>query len=503
MYWILGIFGLQAALECLLCFGVVGKTLPFRRIVCVMAVALLVIITVLLCARSWQIWVWTTPFVAYRIINLRRIYKNRLPLKQLQTVASQAFIWLILWQVALTLIAWDVTYFHHGQVFVGSLAVLQLLSAVILLRASTHTWQSAQIMVDPQPVADRDLPALSVLIPARNETDDLDRCLQSLIACDYPKLEIVVLDDCSAMRRTPEIIRSYAHEGVRFIQGQMPDETRWLAKNFAYAQLAHAASGELLLFCGVDTRFEPQSLRELVGILETRGKDMLSVMPLRSAPDSQRSSILQAMRYYWEICLPRRFFKRPPVLSTCWLIRRNTLERMGGFESVSRSVNPEAPLARKAVATDSYRFIRSDEQLGLWSDKSEAEQYATSIRVRYPQLHRRLELVALASMYEAVFMLGPIVGLIFVPHMAHAMAYVALWGVTLFCLLITYGIVVMGARLSNPWYGWALLPVGILADLWVLNVSMWKYEFRSVDWKGRNVCVPVMHVEPRLPRLEQ
>jgi hypothetical protein len=208
------------------------------------------------------------------------------------------------------------------------------------------------------------------------------------------------------------------------------------------------------------------------------------------------------MRYYWEICLPRRFFKRPPVLSTCWLIRRSALEQMGGFESVSRSVNPEAPLARKAVVTDRYSFIRSDEQLGVYSDKPADEQYATSVRVRYPQLHRRLELVAFASVFELLFFLGPIIGLFFVGNMTHSMAYAALWAVTLFCLLTTYGLVVVGAKLTDPWYGWLLMPVAVLADLIVLNVSLWRYEFSDVDWKGRNVCIPVMQVEPHLPKLD-
>jgi len=71
---------------------------------------------------------------------------------------------------------------------------------------------------------------------------------------DYPKLEIIVLDDCSQNKHTPEIIRSFAHDGVRFIQGEHPKPT-WLAKNQAYDRLAQESSGEFILFCGVDVRF--------------------------------------------------------------------------------------------------------------------------------------------------------------------------------------------------------------------------------------------------------
>jgi len=502
MYWLVSLLVLCTVLEGLLCFGVATFSQKFQKQISVFVAAALAFVTVALVVRAWEVWLWTVPIIIYRLINLLRVYERRLPVSQLRTVVPRAFSWLVSAQILIVLLAWYVTYFGHVLTFFDCLVVAQLLIAIILLRASTHTWRHAAVLDKPEPLTDKELPALSVLIPARNETDALEKCLQSMIASDYPKLEIVVLDDCSINRRTPEIIRSFAHDGVRFIQGQVPDETRWMAKNFAYEQLAKEASGDLLLFCGVDARVEPHTIRELVVLLEARKKDMLSVMPLRAADKDQGNSLLQAMRYYWEICLPRRFFKRPPVLSTCWLIKRKSLEQMGGFESISRSVNPEAPLARKAVVTDGYSFIRSDANLGIYSDKPTDAQYETSIRVRYPQLHRRLELIAFATLFELVFFLGPIIGLLFVANLAHAMAYVALWSVTLFLLLTTYGLVVVGARLTDPWYGWILMPVAVVVDLAVLNVSLWKYEFSSVEWKGRNVCIPVMQVEPHLPKID-
>jgi hypothetical protein len=210
--------------------------------------------------------------------------------------------------------------------------------------------------------------------------------------------------------------------------------------------------------------------------------------------------MLQAMRYYWETALPRRLFKRPPVLSTCWLIRREALERMGRFDAISRSVVPESSLARRAVTTDAYSFIRSDDSLGVCSNKSAQEQYGTTLRVRYPQLHRRLELVALTAFFELTFLLGPLVGLCLAGHLSHALAYGAIWTVALVCLFVTYGLVAVGARLTNLWLGWLLMPVAFLVDIAMLHVSMWQYEFATVPWKGRNVCIPVMQVEPHLPK---
>lgn len=458
---------------------------------------LLLVSTGLKLWASWEAWAVFCVLSAYRVFNLARFWYARLPEERLRSASLRAHAWLVTTQALVLAVGSTVAYFHLTHQLLYVTVGLQLLVAVLLLRSTGQTWQHAAAPTDLKPMTDKELPSVSVLVPARNETDALEACLQRLTSSDYPKLEILVLDDCSVTRQTPDIIRQYAQSGVRFVQGQVPDETHWLAKNFAYEQLVHEASGDMLLFCGVDTRLEPQTIRRLVGALEIRKKNMLSVLPLRIHHVGDRSSLFQAMRYYWELCPPRRFFKRPPVLSTCWLIRTESLKKMGGFESVSHSINPESAFARQAVTTDSYGFIRSDDDLGVYSDKPSSEQYETSVRVRYPQLHRRLELVALATLLEALFLLGPLVGLLLSGRLARPAEYAAVWSVSLFCLLITYGFATVGTRLTNPWYGWLLLPIAVVFDLVVMHISLWKYEFGEVEWKGRNVCMPVMRLEPR------
>jgi len=494
MHWFIGLLILETVLEGLLCAGVSTAHRRLRRGAVALLIAVLTIATLGLCALDWQVWIWTLPIISYRIINLLRLQYGRLPAQQLRSVSSRAFTWLIMSEILVVGIAGLTSRYAFGDALFNALVVLQMLCAGILLRASLRTWRHAAVPAAAAIFSDKELPSVSVLVPARNETDDLTRCLEVLVASDYPKLEILILDDCSATRQVPEIVRTFAHAGVRFVQGEAPDEMRWLAKNYAYEQLVHEASGEVLVFCGVDTMVAPHTIRQLVTLLESRGKDMLSVMPLRAATAGRGSSLLQATRYYWEMSLPRRLFKRPPVLSTCWLIRRNSLERAGGFAAISRSVNPEAPLARRAVVTDGYSFVRSDETLGLYSNKLATEQYDTSVRMRYPQLHRRLELVGVAVCFELLLLLGPFIGLMFAVYLPHPLFYVAAWLFCAACLSFTYCLIAVGARLTKAWYGWLLVPVAFAVDLLMLHISLWKYEFGNVYWKGRNVCIPVMGI---------
>jgi chlorobactene glucosyltransferase len=448
------------------------------------------------------VWLPLWLLTIYHIVVLVRVARGRLSRAELQRSSMRAAMWLLFAQALLSGGSWFVVHHHNfAQYVLDGLVGLQLLAALVMVRITINTWRHTRPVFSSSHRTDKLLPSVSVLIPARNETADLEACLRCLLANDYPKLEIVVLDDCSTTRRTPEIIREFAHDGVRFIPGTVPDESRWLAKNWAYQRLAEEASGEILLFCGVDVKFDTDSVRQLVELLLDKQKEMMSILPLRSSEEQGQVSLFQPMRYFWELCLPRRFFKRPPVLSTCWVATAELIARSGGFSAVSRSVSPEAHFARQAVIGDHYSFIRANAAMGVISSKPISEQFATTIRTRYPQLHRRLELVAVTSLLELVFLVGPLLGLVFSPFLPHSIWLASLWASMLILQIVVYYIVAVRTKLNSPLIAWALYPLAVVADIAMLHISMIQYEFGTVSWKGRNVCIPVMRIEPRLPKL--
>lgn len=245
----------------------------------------------------------------------------------------------------------------------------------------------------------------------------------------------------------------------------------------------------------------PDALRRLVSFAVSNKRDMVSVMPQRHADARRGLAILQSMRYYWELAFPRRLFKRPPVLSTTWLVKRDALESYGGLPSVAQAITPEAYFAKKAVIANAYSFIRSDEDLVLLSTKTHDEQYATTVRIRYPQIHRRLELVCLVTLFQLAVFIGPFVGMVLVQLTPSPLMYSLTWLVCIASLTATYMIASVYTRLSEPLIGLMAPLFGYITDIGMLHISMFKYEFSNVYWKGRNVCVPVMHVIPRLPKL--
>ncbi len=476
--------------------------LPLRQLRKVWAMTIgiaLAALSVALIAAHLAVWSLAVLFFsAYRIINLLRLVKGQTEPKYLSKVARQTSYWLIGCQL---IVLGAARLAIPAETWIYGLAVLQLSAAFVLSASTRRHLRTTRPPATTSQLTAHDLPALTVAIPARNESQDLTACLQSLVASDYRKLEILVLDDCSQNKRTADIIRSFAHTGVRFIAGQVPPG-HWLAKNYAYQQLAEAANGEVLLFCGVDTRFQPQSLSLIVESLLTKKKSVISFIPRNALSASNLGSLfVQPSRYAWELALPRRWLNRPPVLSTCWLITKETLKSAGGFQAVARNISPESYFARYVLKKDGYSFLQSDPAIGLSSTKTFDEQRATAVRTRYPQLHRRPELAALLSLTEFATLVAPYVLLI----VSAANHQWLLAGISLLAsleLTSFYGRIVQLTYRKFLLRGLGLLPFAALYDIGLLNYSMWQYEFNEVIWKGRNICLPVMRITASLPKLE-
>ncbi len=441
------------------------------------------------------VWVWIIPALLtfYHIVNLARLAVRRLPKAFLRRATLRSSVWILGIQLAILALM----YITHrlgvglsaGYVLVG----LHLVLSIVFAFSTFRTWHRTGPDNDRSPLTDRELPSLSVLVPARNETIDLQNCLQALIASDYPKLEIIALDDRSANQRTPEIIRSFAHAGVRFVQGNEPPRSM-LPKNYAYARLAEEASGELLMFIGVDVLVEPDSLRRLVEVLIARNKSMISIMPMRHASESRKLSFFQVMRYWWELGWPRRLFNRPPVLSTLWLITRDALIKHGSFGAVAQMITPEAYFAKKLVKTNEYSFIRSSKTLPVFSSKPPELQLATMIRVRYPQARRRIEQVMIITLFELIFLIAPFVLL---PALVIAEApvfVIAMNIITILALSAMYYLIGIKTRLNNLWLGFLTAPVTFLLDVVVIHLSMFSYEFGKVTWHERQLNRPMVDI---------
>lgn len=468
----------------------------FRRYIAVL-IATLIAVT--------SVWLWIKLgfmlgslfglIAAFRIFNMLRIVKNRMHEKYLKRVTQRSSFQLFMMYPLLVLILSASVYLAKGN-YVNLLIFVQLLVAVGVLFVTLRNIRKLRYERPSSYLTDKQLPTVTVAIPARNETSSLQECLRAILANDYPKLEVIVLDDCS-QGKTAEIIKSFAHDGVRFVKGQPPAD-RWLAKNQAYQQLFKESSGEYILFCGVDVRLGPQSIRCMVNLLKSRNKSMLSVLPIRSV-STLADAFIQPMRYWWELALPRRLFNRPPALSTCWMIDSDELTELGGFGSVSHTIIPEGVFARDLVKKNKYSFVRSSNELEVKTVKDFHDQLRTAIRNRYPQIRRRPEWALVMTSVNIILLVLPF-GFLVASFWASSIYFPAV-AVTCMLLIVTHVSIVNITDPANSLWAMVSFPVAAISEMIIGYISMIKYEFLTIEWKDRNICIPVMHVIPRFPKI--
>jgi glycosyltransferase involved in cell wall biosynthesis len=328
---------------------------------------------------------------------------------------------------------------------------------------------------------DVDVPSVTVCIPARNEQHALTDCLQRVLASTYEKLEIIVLDDVSA-DETSALIKSFASEGVRFVQGS-PLPKGWLGKNHALQGLLEEASGSYILFLDVDTVLAPKAIENMVRYSLSHHASMVSVLPRRE--DGWRASVVASpLRYFWELLFLRRL--SPGSASTAWLIRRDILlKRFDGFKAFKNSVQPEAKIAAEMTQTKEYKFLIGTESFGVAYEKKWRSQLMSSVRLLYPLLGKQIPLAFMAIL-DLILLLVPFFVLV----------TAALWPKTptfliLFNTLLCAGFCVLyGLYAKRVWKkGWLLGAVGwpfiIIQEIVLVIASVLQYKRRTVKWKGR------------------
>ena len=350
-----------------------------------------------------------------------------------------------------------------------------------LLRAYRH--YRYRVIEFPKLSAD-ELPAVSVCLPARNENSSMTECLESVLASDYPKLEIIVLDDDSS-DNTSNLIKAFAHSGVRFVQGAALPEG-WLGKNYALHTLLEEASGRYVLFMDVDTRLSTTTVSQLVAHVIAKDRDMVSVIPQRY--DTYRPSAwMGTLRFFWELLLDSP--RRPGSSAALWMVNRHFLsEELRGFEPWRDQIQPELYIARECLRRHGYTLLVSTPALGASFAKKWSSQVESARRMLLPGFYNStLGVLVGVGMLLAIIL--PQVAWIVAVLEGNWLLFAVEFVLAVFLAGVSaayFGLVWRSRRvigvLLTPWIAWQ--------ELWLLIASAIGYRMGTITWKGRPVGRP-------------
>lgn len=122
-------------------------------------------------------------------------------------------------------------------------------------------------------------PRFTVMVPARNEEDNIRQCVESLLNQDYPDFEVLVIDDNST-DNTHAILKELAKKDSRlsvYNGSSLPEG--WYGKPWALQQLSHYATGDYYLFTDADTVHKPDSLSFIATNMMHHKADLISALP--------------------------------------------------------------------------------------------------------------------------------------------------------------------------------------------------------------------------------
>jgi chlorobactene glucosyltransferase len=330
--------------------------------------------------------------------------------------------------------------------------------------------------------------SVSVLVPARDEEETIERCVRAAFDAGHDVEEVVVCDDGSE-DETPAILARLGEEfeDLRVIEGApLPDS--WIGKPHACHQLAAAARGDVLVYVDADTFLCRRGLARILSIFDDYDAELVTAVPRQRTESFFERLILPLLHLtytswlplplIWHTSDPRFLAANGQVLA----IERECYERIGGFEKVRREVVDDMAICRevkraggRVVFADGYSIAECrmyDSAREVWEGFS--KNLYEGIGGHW------MALLGVVSIYFVAFVL-PFVALPVAAWLGASWWPAAALGVGANVLLRG----VLTVRMGHPPEGIILQPVavlGLLAIAW--NSFLWNRR-GEILWSGR------------------
>jgi chlorobactene glucosyltransferase len=205
-----------------------------------------------------------------------------------------------------------------------------------------------------------DPPLVSVVVPARDEADNIETSVRALLRSDYPRLEVVVVDDRSE-DDTFGIVSRLAAEDPRITVSRVEElPAGWTGKTHAMYLAARRAAGEILLFTDADTELGRCTVSLALDFLEENDLDMLSMLPQFTKRGFSENAVYPHLAlgfsYFYPLIEVNDPSKPAALASGCFImIKRTTYDNLGTWSRFKTEISEDVALS-KAVKAEGARL---------------------------------------------------------------------------------------------------------------------------------------------------
>lgn len=199
-----------------------------------------------------------------------------------------------------------------------------------------------------------DTPLVSILIPVRNEEENISECLTSISKQDYKNFEVMVGNDNST-DNTDFILDQFAERFSlirKIVIPPLPEG--WSGKNFAADTLYRNSQGDLILYIDADVTLDKSAVSTAVNYMHNYYADVLSVFPSQKMKGLGEKIVVPLLNFFLLSLLPLIQIYRSKNISLSAgigqfiLFRRSAYEITGGHKAVKNKVAEDLELIRSA-----------------------------------------------------------------------------------------------------------------------------------------------------------
>jgi len=337
------------------------------------------------------------------------------------------------------------------------------------------------------PLTDAPDPRVSIIVPARNEQEDIAQTLTQLLALDHGNYEVIAVDDRSTDRTGEIMDRVAAAQGPRgrlnvIHVAQLPPG--WMGKTHAMWIAGQQSTGDWLLFTDADVRFKPDSLRRALAYGEAEKADHVVLFPqmiMKQPGEKMMIAFFQTLFVFghrpWRVADPKS--KDHMGVGAFNMVRRNAYEQIGTYERLRMEVVDDMKLG-KVIKESGYvqRNVFGGDLISLRWAKG-AMGVVNNLTKNFFAILSFQWWRALISCGGLAFLnLGPFLGV----WLAHGWARWP-YGLALFSMFAIY--VGMSRRSAVPAYYFLLHPLSTVLFMYSLLRSMiLTLSQDGVVWRG-------------------
>ena len=361
---------------------------------------------------------------------------------------------------------------QYLAIFIISLTAVRLI--VALLNLAGRQWLRRGSL--------QSQPKVSVLIPARNEENNIANILENVLRHDYRNLEIIVYDDMSE-DNTRMIAKTYRAKDNRInvIYGKALPEG-WLGKNYACHLLSMEARGEYVLFIDADVHIKKGVIKNAVAHMQRHKLALLSLFPVQKMITFPEKIFVPAINWILTSLLPLALTRKSsrPSLSAAngqFMLFDAKVYHKEKFHKAMRNKPAEDISIFRLMKKKKYKV-----QTLLGNSKVSCRMYQSG--------HEAVQGLA-KNVFEyfggsplAAFLFGFITTFGFIPVVLKMPVHIT---IIYFSMIILMRLIISTISRQNIFWNLLLAPLQQAGFFMILiKALIFKYR-KNLLWKGRNI----------------